>query len=322
MWLVQHIAEWAELRIEPKGKYLGFWMGPSVTAAENFTAPLSKFKSRVGEIVRSLMAPEAACRQFNTRAVTVTAYVAQIAEMPKSLLHLEAWAGTKICRFPGGTLTAAASANWNKVGCAKLISLTASCIGSMTRTALGGKIQWEAHLAMLYAQADDKLPVRRANQRQPWPAFWNTEAAVALLGKAAAGTTSVPSCMAHATLGAALAGRRYLRQQPPSGRNGLQAAVTAAFTDTAYEFKVGALTQTRWSKICGWQVSVNQEELLKSVLVLHRSCRLDAMRTFLNGWTTSARMHIPTQLLNFPFCRETTFATSSPSAAPLPPPWI
>ena len=103
-WLSGAVPAWSDFQIADTVKYLGFWPGPVVTT-ECFTAPLEKFLIRTCRIARSMLAPTSAVKYYNSRATTVLGYVSQLALLGP-LLVLEAWAGSKILRMPGSTMSA------------------------------------------------------------------------------------------------------------------------------------------------------------------------------------------------------------------------
>ncbi len=113
-------------------------------------------------IASAALPPSAASRHFSSRADTVLSYVAQLAKMPKSMLALEAWAATKICRFLGSGLSANAAQKLPKLGCPKLTSITAACAAAMTRTAVAaGRIQWKELLRRCIAVAEERRLLHR-----------------------------------------------------------------------------------------------------------------------------------------------------------------
>ncbi len=94
-WLAAVVPCWAHFRIERRAKYLGYRMGPAVLADESVKDPAVKMKGHVAIIARSWMPPAAAIRHYDSRAVTIASFVAQLTLPPKALLGLEGWAAAR-----------------------------------------------------------------------------------------------------------------------------------------------------------------------------------------------------------------------------------
>ena len=74
--------------IKEASKYLGFYLGPAANSLQ-WRAALAKFQTRVNKIYNSKAGISVAAYVYNSRAVPVTSYVAQLCPLPPSARHLE-----------------------------------------------------------------------------------------------------------------------------------------------------------------------------------------------------------------------------------------
>jgi hypothetical protein len=103
------------------------------------------------------LTPGAACRCHNVRAPTVLGYVSQLCPPPRNIPVAEAWAATKVLRYPGSGISAATAAELHTFGCPCLTSVSAMCFAALGRTATDGKIQWKELVNVLNREAGEKL---------------------------------------------------------------------------------------------------------------------------------------------------------------------
>ena len=75
--VTQHIPEWKNLRLAPLGKYLGIYIGPKLGGI-NWVAPMAKAFVRVEDILAQKPPLDMACSSFNSKALSVLGYVAQL----------------------------------------------------------------------------------------------------------------------------------------------------------------------------------------------------------------------------------------------------
>ena len=72
-YLEKHVPDFAQFRIVPCGKYLGWWLGRD-SMAVSMKAPLSKFLDRVREVVHGHGPIPSAVVRCNQRAISVLSY--------------------------------------------------------------------------------------------------------------------------------------------------------------------------------------------------------------------------------------------------------
>ena len=75
--------------IVPVAKYLGFFLGPSVTASLCHEAPFNKYVQRSRMIGTTAHASVPATVAYNRDAISVTSYVTQLVTPPKHLCDLQ-----------------------------------------------------------------------------------------------------------------------------------------------------------------------------------------------------------------------------------------
>ncbi len=79
-------------------------------------APITKLKSRTTNIAESRVPPTVAVKLFNSRAVSVSGYVAQLSPPPAALNAAELWCGSKILRLPDRAVSVSAAFSVQLVG--------------------------------------------------------------------------------------------------------------------------------------------------------------------------------------------------------------
>ena len=67
--------------------------------------------------------------------------------------------------------------------------------------------------------------------------------------------------------------------------------IAKTFEQTAFHPVIADMIATRWSKISQREIKCNGPALKTAIGSLPAHARQDSLRTLLNGWTTSARMH-------------------------------
>ena len=107
-WLANLIPEWSHFAIKSVGKYLGFILGPA-SEGKSFEAPLRKWFSRSRTIHTSGMPAPAAVMSYNSRAISVLTYVAQLEELPRGLGRKEVGVLNNLMRYPPQSLSCPAA---------------------------------------------------------------------------------------------------------------------------------------------------------------------------------------------------------------------
>ena len=82
-WLAANIPDWADFHITNHAKCLGFFLGPTA-GSQQYVEAVAKFKHRIDMIHSSGISAIEAIKQYNTRAVPVLGYIAQLVDPPHS----------------------------------------------------------------------------------------------------------------------------------------------------------------------------------------------------------------------------------------------
>ena len=110
-------------------------VGPRA-AATQWKGPIEKFKARVAGIFASGAPAFAASRQYNTRAVTVTSYVAQLSLPPPNIRRIEIAAINKILHLAPNSLSLASAINLRSKSAISITPLEQTMKANMRRAGL------------------------------------------------------------------------------------------------------------------------------------------------------------------------------------------
>ena len=97
-WLLQNIPGLVNLQICAQAKYLGIYIGPKLGGI-NWEAPMNKFLTRTAEIANMRAPLPYACSLFQSKALSVLGYVAQVCKPPCAFKVLELRAANQILRL-------------------------------------------------------------------------------------------------------------------------------------------------------------------------------------------------------------------------------
>jgi len=205
-WLSIHCQGWDFFRIDPAGKYLGFYLGPGpsdelkdpcfgssepggiTSKRENnssyqWAGPLAKFKARVQDIGQQGLPLPLCAARFNSRAVTVLGYVAQLVPLPHGFASIELAAGSKVLGFAPSSLNTGAVFSLDRWGGLKLVQPSLYALASRIRAALRTFKGYEAQHDELARLAMEALPIARALKGCTTPLGWSSEAFCTVLTK-------------------------------------------------------------------------------------------------------------------------------------------
>ena len=97
-------AEWADFKIDNKGKYLGFLIGPGALV-EQWKAPLFKFESRVKHWAEMHLGMAMNIVAFNVYIALVLEFTAQLLEVDDAVRAVMRWAMRRLASGPGTWVT-------------------------------------------------------------------------------------------------------------------------------------------------------------------------------------------------------------------------
>ena len=174
-WLEETIPTWMTFRIQNKGKYLGFFLGPEANSAQ-WNGPLEKYTSRVDAIYASHAAISISSYSYNTRAVPVVSYVAQLVTPPPRMQRLELTSLNKIAHMATNALYLKDFLSLEEAGGPQFRSVAASMRAAMLRTACQTVTVWPEWQRQLQVAAEESLPFSRWMHGVFYPDFWDAPA--------------------------------------------------------------------------------------------------------------------------------------------------
>ena len=157
-WLHEKVPAWAFFSIRLAGKYLGFMIGPGAKD-QSWVEPLRKWKLRAKEISTSGMPTAAAITAYNSKAITLLSYVAQLEPPPASIGAKEMHTVNSLLRVPPQTFSRAAAFNLEHYGGVQILCINAFADICMMRTALKTLSGFESTFNMLRERWSVEAPL-------------------------------------------------------------------------------------------------------------------------------------------------------------------
>ena len=174
-WLRVHVPSLADIQIANHGKYLGIFLGPSAFSVQ-WQGPIVKFKNRAHSINTSGVSARVACKEYNSKAVSVLAYVAQVSLPPKNLTQIELAALTKLLHLATSSMSYS-----SLMYCKHHMGLNFIPLGpyfEAIRVRAGVStlkdVQWWHEYILSISR--DCLPLYRAYRREGSPLGWDSPA--------------------------------------------------------------------------------------------------------------------------------------------------
>ena len=100
--IAKHHHAWKNMEVTDKGTYLGVVEGPG-KGDSSWTKPLAKYKKRACSDRFQAAGLRTTVEAYNSFVITTLLYVAQLAALPKAVLHEEEIAVYKTIRGPGSS---------------------------------------------------------------------------------------------------------------------------------------------------------------------------------------------------------------------------
>lgn len=165
-WLGRFLPNWATFCVADQGKYLGFFLGPGGVGRQ-WEGPLAKHKERANEAAKMDLPLQLKGARFNSRAVTVFGYVAQLAPLPKGLTGVEMASGSKALGFAPTSLNNGAVYSLDKWKGVRLVQPSLYAIASRLRACLKTLSGFqEQHESLLRLALEGGAPVMRALDKE------------------------------------------------------------------------------------------------------------------------------------------------------------
>jgi hypothetical protein len=301
LWLRNNIPKWEHFKIQAHGKYLGIVMGPQAKDAQ-WRKPISEYCSRA-KAIGSVHAPiSVSTYLYNTSAVSVLQYVAQVCSIPETLRRAERVAIHKIWHFATNALTMQSFLNLHTWGAPKIRSVMSEMYATQLRTAWRFKDVWQQWLEQIITTTDFHGNLVVVARDSLTPDFWDHPPIAIFLSDAWYGTPHEPIKTQVATLIKANIKANEHREgaqnygmpahQPTHQRPQIQKWASSAFLQHMYPDDLTKLLQRRLHKILG--VSFEPDSLnlaLPLVRTLKPHIVVQVIKTWANSWATSHRFH-------------------------------
>ena len=284
-------------------KYLGFQVGPAA-GSRQWNAAIQKYKARAVAIAHSHAPAGITVGMYNSRAVTVLAYLPQISLPPFELDLAERTAASHVLHLATNAMDEKTLFGIGYVSKVRLQSLKAQSLAALSRAAHVTIKSWPKKCETLSSPATDDIMLESTPSGRQWPVHWDSPAAAFLLKWAAAG---YPSSMVGAIN---LPGKHFIaknleaiQKAQRSAKAEISAHPTRAIQKTFYShyFKAlyknmpAELLERRFREV--FASSLNPLPVIDwspayailSKLSAHEALIL--LKTWTNSWSTSARYH-------------------------------
>ena len=288
-FLNDHVPQWANVRIQDSGEYLGFWVGPKIKE-KVWSKAEAKWDSRARSIAAAKLAPSLGVEQYNSRAVSTMGYVAQLFPLHANTLKCEKARIQNVFHILNNTFPLPILFRMKSVKCPQPSSLQALSFAARHRTAVKTLTTWQRNLNELDRCRSDHAPLGwlvGQSHSTPW---WDTPPIVDLVAEAASGFQNK-----FGDLGADIR-----VQRKSSNRIGLQSAAIKVILPKLYPicFETELARRLRlW--IPADKVPCDLERRIEDTIKTAASMKFKPffvtamLHTWCNGWTTSQRTSSP-----------------------------
>ena len=133
-WLLQNLRHWADFQIVPFGTYLGFRVGP-LAGGGQWTKALGKFATRAKSIAASRASPVANAFNYNSRALPLLGYKAQLTFLPQETHKIERAAAQQVLHLATNALDEQSLFALHMIGAPEIKNLKAFALAALARTA-------------------------------------------------------------------------------------------------------------------------------------------------------------------------------------------
>jgi len=185
-FLSEHLPQWADVRIQESGEYLGFWIGTSIKE-KVWSKPEAKWDTRARNIAAAKLAPSIGVHQYNLRAVTTMGYVAQLHPLPASTVKHEKSTAQRIFHVLNNTFPVPLYFRMKDISGPQPASLQALSYATRYRAATKTLTTWQQNLDMLIKFRSEFGPLDWLAGRAHSPPWWDSPPIVDLVADAANG---------------------------------------------------------------------------------------------------------------------------------------
>ena len=272
---------------------------------KQWVAPSAKWRLRANAIAATHCPASAAAVLYNSRAVPVMGFVAQLAILPAEVSTAERGVVSALLHAATNTFDEAAIFNLAVAGGPAITSLKVMSLATMARTAYKTLPDWRQCCNIL-EQVTDDMPGVFLCTGVASPACWHSPPFAFNLRMVAEGFKSAPIVdkfmkpshfinQSRMRLGDAAkdAARLLNRSRLPMGRKQIQKTLAIGFKEALLPPKLEALLASRFEKHFAAACSKNVVPDWKALLAFLRTCQhhyaMIALKTLLNSWCTSTR---------------------------------
>jgi len=299
VWLSTNIPKWSNFQIRPAAKYLGIVMGPQARALQ-WAAPMKKFCER-SQSIGSVHAPlSISSLLYNSHAVSLMPYVAQVCSIPDKLKRLERLAIHKIWHFATNAMTSASYLNLHITGVPKLRSVICSTKAAQFRAAWKFKSTWQQWLQQLKTTAESYASLSVLAQDKLTPLFWDTVPVSVVLSEAwEGGKTGSPGRRVASAIKSDI--MSIEAQRPILNRTGfarvhpklaVQSLAHEQYMKYLYPSDIESVLVRRLQKILGARfVPGSLQPALSALSGLRPFQAMQVIKTWSNSWATTYRFH-------------------------------
>ena len=305
-WLETHIPSWKAFNIAATGKYLGFYLGPA-SLEKQWVAPSAKWRLRAKTIASTHAPASAAALLYNSRAVPVLGYVAQLALLPSDISTAERGVVSAILHAATNTFDDGSIFNLPTAGGPDITSLKVMSLATLARTAYKTLPSWK-HCCLILATLTDDMPGALYSSGVASPACWDSPPFAYNLKLVAEGFEPLaqvdkylkPSHFINkARRELAEAARDVTRNLNHSrlsmGARRVQKAFAVKFKVALLPLTIEALLASRFAKhfapLCNAGFTPRWEELLSVLRNAQPHFAMAGLKTLLNSWCTRGRYH-------------------------------
>ena len=134
-WFLRNIPDWADFQVVPRAKYLGFYLGPTANQIQ-WAGVFANYADRVNKIANLHAPTSVSISLYNSHAVSLINYVAQLVPLPVRFATTERRALFKLLHLATSAVSGSDLFNLYKFNQIPIRSCVATAHASMIRTAL------------------------------------------------------------------------------------------------------------------------------------------------------------------------------------------
>jgi hypothetical protein len=186
-----------------------FIVGPGV-CLQSWDGPMNAVRRRVSELVAQPLPTEMLIFAYNSQCVSLLLYIGQLLAPPAGMPQLEMVAFNRILKMPGSFCSIGVATGVAAVGARPGRSCTLSCLASLLRVAVGGKVLFQEWCDTLKRHYQDLVSPLAWVKNAYCGAHWASPGCAASLETSIAGSSALglaPAWQAMIESAAALARR-------------------------------------------------------------------------------------------------------------------